>query len=189
MFRLAFHGGPAVEVLSFQGKNPLDKWKKEGSAISKAYSKETKSSVFTLGSNSKMQLPSDEKQPLGLQQHFLVLQVFIPSTTNNLHIEIAFTDKSGVSSTAQCVSNSFLLLVETARDSALGGEGARDQPVARARARDIDPAQRVAQPEHRRVCVRGGVLPRGGLAPAGLHIAERRLQTPAYLHNALAYLR
>ena len=37
MFKLAFHGGPAVEVLSFQGKNPLEKWKKEGGAIGKAY--------------------------------------------------------------------------------------------------------------------------------------------------------
>ena len=66
MFKLAFHGGPAVEVLSFQGKNPLEKWKKEGGAIGKAYSKEVKSSVFSLGATSKMQLPIDEKQPLGL---------------------------------------------------------------------------------------------------------------------------
>ena len=66
MFKLAFHGGPAVEILTFQGKNPLEKWKKEGGAIGKAYSKEVKSSVFSLGSTSKMQLPIDEKQPLGL---------------------------------------------------------------------------------------------------------------------------
>lgn len=66
MFKFAFHGGPAVEVLSFQGKNPLEKWKKEGGSVSKAYNKETKSSVFTLGTTSKMQLPSDERQPLGL---------------------------------------------------------------------------------------------------------------------------
>jgi hypothetical protein len=66
MFKLSFHGGPAVEVLSFQGKNPLEKWKKEGGAINKAYSKDVKSSVFTLGSTSKMQLPVDEKTQLGL---------------------------------------------------------------------------------------------------------------------------
>lgn len=61
MFKLAFHGGPAVEVLAFQGKNPLEKWKKEGSTIGKAYCKEVKSSIYSLGSTSKMQLPIDEK--------------------------------------------------------------------------------------------------------------------------------
>ena len=62
MFKLSFHGGPAVEVLTFQGKNPLEKWKKEGNSVTKAYCKEVKSSVFTLGGTSKIQLPSDEKQ-------------------------------------------------------------------------------------------------------------------------------
>ena len=48
MFKLSFHGGPSVEVLSFQGKNPLEKWKKEGGAVQKAYAKEVKSSIFTM---------------------------------------------------------------------------------------------------------------------------------------------
>ena len=33
MFKHAFHGGPAVEVLSEKGKNPLEKWKVEGAKI------------------------------------------------------------------------------------------------------------------------------------------------------------
>ena len=99
MFKLAFHGGPAVDVLTFTGKNPLEKWKKEGGAVAKAYCTETKSSVFRLAPTSKLQLPSDEKQPLGLLQHFVVFQIFIPATTNSLHIEIAFTDKHNVSMT------------------------------------------------------------------------------------------
>jgi hypothetical protein len=30
MFKLAYHGGPAVEVFSTSGKNPLEKWKVTG---------------------------------------------------------------------------------------------------------------------------------------------------------------
>jgi hypothetical protein len=32
MFKHAFHGGPAVEVFSTSGTNPLDKWKVTGNA-------------------------------------------------------------------------------------------------------------------------------------------------------------
>ena len=68
MFKLAFHGGPAVEVLSYQGKNPFEKWKKEGGAVQKTYSKEVKSSVYIMANTTKLTLPADEhKQSLGLQ--------------------------------------------------------------------------------------------------------------------------
>ena len=33
MFKHAYHGGPAVEVFSTSGKNPLEKWKVTGLAL------------------------------------------------------------------------------------------------------------------------------------------------------------
>jgi len=49
MFKHAYHGGPAVEILSILGKNPLEKWKAEGKAVTKVYEKELKGSIFVLG--------------------------------------------------------------------------------------------------------------------------------------------
>jgi len=47
MFKHAFHGGPAVEVFSISGKNPLEKWKTTGS-IPKTFDSNMKSFIFTL---------------------------------------------------------------------------------------------------------------------------------------------
>lgn len=47
MFKLAFHGGPAVEVLSTSGKNPLEKWKTQGS-ITKSFDSLIKGYIYTL---------------------------------------------------------------------------------------------------------------------------------------------
>ena len=72
MFKHAFHGGPAVEVLTEKGKNPLEKWKVEGAKIQKVFDKEMKGSIFVMANSSKLQIPGDEKQLLGLMQHFIV---------------------------------------------------------------------------------------------------------------------
>lgn len=65
MFKLAFHGGPAVEVFSPQGKNPLENWKITGN-VQKSFDKEVKGSVWTLEGQSKIQLPNNDKDFLGL---------------------------------------------------------------------------------------------------------------------------
>eukprot|EP00347_Sterkiella_histriomuscorum_P019798 403340256 len=92
MFKHAFHGGPAVEVLTVSGKNPLEKWKTTGT-IGKPFESTMKGYIFTLDGQSKIQVPKDEKESLGLIQPFLVLQIFIP-LGKNLHIEVGITDSS-----------------------------------------------------------------------------------------------
>ena len=75
MFKHTFHGGPAVEVLSISGKDPLKNFKIEGSAknVVKVFEKEMKGSIYTLdGPTTKLQIPSSEKEMLGLLQPFLV---------------------------------------------------------------------------------------------------------------------
>ena len=67
MFKHAYHGGSHVEVLSTQGKTPLKDWKQEGKIV-KEYDKEMKQSVFQLSESSKLQIPADEKEVLGLVQ-------------------------------------------------------------------------------------------------------------------------
>ncbi len=47
MFKHAFHGGPAVEVFTTSGKNPLQNWKTTGN-ITKAFDSEVKGLVYTL---------------------------------------------------------------------------------------------------------------------------------------------
>jgi hypothetical protein len=47
MFKLAYHGGPAVEVFSPQGKAPLEKWKVTGQ-IHKVFDKEMKGTTWSL---------------------------------------------------------------------------------------------------------------------------------------------
>lgn len=90
MFKLAHHGGSHVDLLTPTGKDPLAQWKAE-SKITKVYSKDMKQSIYTLLDTSKLQLPKDEKTPLGILQQFIVFQIFIPQSSN-LNIEIALTD-------------------------------------------------------------------------------------------------
>jgi len=47
MFKHAFHGGPAVEILSTSGKNPLEKWKTSGT-IAKSFDSALKSYIYNL---------------------------------------------------------------------------------------------------------------------------------------------
>ena len=95
MFKTAFHGGPAVEIFSTVGKNPLEKWKVSGGGVEKIYDSSVKGYIFTLEGQAKIQLPKDEKETLGLIQPFLVLQIYIP-LGKNLHIEIGITDSTKV---------------------------------------------------------------------------------------------
>jgi hypothetical protein len=48
MFKHAYHGGPAVEVFSTQGKNPLEKWKVSGAAPSKVFDSQMKGYIYSL---------------------------------------------------------------------------------------------------------------------------------------------
>ena len=71
MFKHAFHGGPSVEVLHLQGTNPLQNWKVQGTQ--KVFDKSIKGNVLVLEGQSKIQLPKDDKELLGLIQPYLVL--------------------------------------------------------------------------------------------------------------------
>jgi hypothetical protein len=53
MFKNAFHGGPAVEVFSTTGKNPLEKWKVSG-PVTKAFDNNIKGYLYTLDGQAKM---------------------------------------------------------------------------------------------------------------------------------------
>ena len=47
MFKNAFHGGPAVEIFSTQGKNPVEKWKVTG-PIQKTFDSSIKGYIYTI---------------------------------------------------------------------------------------------------------------------------------------------
>jgi len=98
MFKHAYHGGNAVEVFTTAGKDPLKNFKVEGGKnVQKVFDKEMKGSIYTLdGPQTKIQIPSSERESLGLLQPFLVFQIYIPSNANNLKIEIAVTDHEKV---------------------------------------------------------------------------------------------
>ncbi|KAL0978134.1 hypothetical protein UPYG_G00166590 [Umbra pygmaea] len=98
MFKNEYQGGPAVEIFSAQGKDPVAKWKLSGgqSAINKEFDKEVKSFVLSLEGSSqtiKMQMPKDGKMSLGLVQRFLVLQVNV-SQCKDFSAELVITDLS-----------------------------------------------------------------------------------------------
>ena len=78
-FAGTYQGGVSVELLSATGSNPLADWKVTGRP-KKVYDKACKGYVFVLegASTTRLQLPKDERQPLGLQQPFFVLQGLIP---------------------------------------------------------------------------------------------------------------
>jgi len=94
MFNLAFHGGPAVEIMSTIGKDPLKNFKVDGGPknVKKVFDKDMKGSIYYIdGAQTKLQIPPTEKESLGLLQPFLVFQIYIPQG-KPLHIEIAVTD-------------------------------------------------------------------------------------------------
>ena len=70
MFRHAYHNGPAVEVFTTTGKDPLKIFKVEGGAknVKKVFDKTMKGSVYTVdGITTKLQVPAKEKDTLALQ--------------------------------------------------------------------------------------------------------------------------
>lgn len=66
MFKHAFHGGAAVEVLTTAGKNPVEKWKATGGGLKKDFDSKVKGYIYTLDGQCKLQLPSDDREILGL---------------------------------------------------------------------------------------------------------------------------
>lgn len=91
MFQNAFQAGPSVEVLCSCDKNPI--WSINKSNW-KFYEKSVKGYVILIDShNTKLTIPSSDKQTLSLVQSFLVLQIFImPSQPFTL--ELVITDIS-----------------------------------------------------------------------------------------------
>eukprot|EP00873_Tetraselmis_striata_P038313 jgi/Tetstr1/458577/TSEL_044980.t1 len=82
MFANDYQGGPAFEVLSPQGSNPLANWKISGpgaKATKKVYEKAVKGYAFSCqgGHGFKMQFPKDERKGMVLLQPYLGLQVYI----------------------------------------------------------------------------------------------------------------
>lgn len=53
MFKHAYHGGPAVEIFSTTGKNPLENWKTSGSP-SKVFDQSIKGYIYTLDGQAKI---------------------------------------------------------------------------------------------------------------------------------------
>lgn len=94
MFKHAYHGGPAVEVLTTSGKNPLEKWKVTGTP-QKVFDSLMKGYIYNIDGQAKIQVPKDDKEILSLIQPFLVLQIYIPMG-KNLHIEVGLTDSAKV---------------------------------------------------------------------------------------------
>ncbi len=47
MFKHAYHGGPAVEVFTTSGKNPLEKWKVNGQPT-KVFDSQMKGYIYNL---------------------------------------------------------------------------------------------------------------------------------------------
>jgi hypothetical protein len=94
MLAHAWHGGPFVEVFSAHGSKSDGAFKKTG-AVKKAFDKTAKGYVLELegGRDVKMQLPAGDKDSLGLLQHYLVLQVFVPPG-KGFGIELAILDQS-----------------------------------------------------------------------------------------------
>ena len=75
MFKQAYHGGPAVEVFTTAGKDPLKNFKIEGGIkhVQKVFDKQMKGSIYNIeGPQTKIQIPPSEREALGLVQPFLV---------------------------------------------------------------------------------------------------------------------
>ncbi len=65
MFKHAYHGGPAVEVFSTTGKNPLEGRKVSGNPT-KVFDSTIKGYIYTLDGQAKIQVPKDDKDLLSL---------------------------------------------------------------------------------------------------------------------------
>jgi hypothetical protein len=90
MFASEFQGGPCVEVFTAQGSNPTSKWKVTGKP-KKIYDKDVKSYVYELENSAKLQVPMNDRQFLGLNQPFLVLQLYV-TPGKNFALELAILD-------------------------------------------------------------------------------------------------
>lgn len=91
MFQNAFQGGPSVEVLYSCDKNPAWSVNKNNW---KLYEKIVKGYVIVIDShNTKLNIPSNDKQTLALVQAYLVLQIFI-MPTQPFTLELVITDIS-----------------------------------------------------------------------------------------------
>eukprot|EP00002_Diphylleia_rotans_P013703 TRINITY_DN2673_c0_g1_i13.p1 TRINITY_DN2673_c0_g1~~TRINITY_DN2673_c0_g1_i13.p1 ORF type:complete len:241 (-),score=36.08 TRINITY_DN2673_c0_g1_i13:145-867(-) len=97
-FRSDYQNGPSFEIFSAQGSNPLHGWKviHTGSAnsVHKEFDKPTKSSVLVIegSSQTRLQLPADDKKGLGLIQPYLVFQIFV-SSGQSFGLELSITDQ------------------------------------------------------------------------------------------------
>lgn len=98
MFASHFQGGPAVEVFTTKGKNPLEKWKVFGGSknVSRVYDKSSKGYIYEVGgTQTKIQLPADDrKHTLRLQQPYLLFQVRVP-LGKSFGVELGFHDAFG----------------------------------------------------------------------------------------------
>jgi len=98
MFASHFQGGPAVEVFTTKGKNPLEKWKVFGGSknASRVYDKTSKGYIYEVsGTQTKIQLPADDrKHTLRLQQPYLAFQVRVP-VGKSFGVELGFHDAFG----------------------------------------------------------------------------------------------
>ena len=93
MYATAFQGGSCVEIFSAGGSKPASDWKIQGAK--KEFDKSVKGYVYAIdgGVMAKMQLPKEEKKQLGLVQHYLVLQVFLP-LGQPISFEFGVTDQN-----------------------------------------------------------------------------------------------
>ena len=73
MFKNAYHNGPAVEIFTTAGKDPLKSFKVDGQrGVKKSFDKTMKGSIYHLDGGAKLQIPQRERDTLGLLQPFLV---------------------------------------------------------------------------------------------------------------------
>ncbi|XP_062522796.1 protein CFAP20DC-like [Corticium candelabrum] len=96
MLKSRFQGGLFVEVFSAHGRNPASEWKLSGTAssIRREYDKEVKGYVYVLEGGptlTKMSLPKDEKQCLGLVQPMIVFQLYV-SHGERFSIDLTVSD-------------------------------------------------------------------------------------------------
>jgi len=92
MLAQAFHGGPMVEVYTAQGSKPSPLCKIMG-GVKKEFEKSVKGYVMAVegGRDARLQFPPNDRESLGLLQHYLVLQVYIP-VGKGFSIELAVSD-------------------------------------------------------------------------------------------------